>query len=370
MVRGAGNWNAFGVRGAVTCFLLTIAAACGSSTETPADSTHPSGSPKSNVLAISPSTQHIPPTVDEVLAAYDAPISIGARGFFASYRWSELEATPGHIDVSPLRGTLQTAIGKGYTKILVGIQIINTNQKETPTDLRAVAFDSSLTIARFHALLDQIIPLLGTQVAYLSIGNEVDAYLGPTNQWSAYRTFFEDARSYVKQRVPGLAVGVTTILDGARGPWKSQVQSLSTNADIAIFTYYGQDSQFHALPASSAVTALTDMLTLANGKPVVVQEFGQPSAASLGGSEALQADFFSQGFGAWNAHAAQIPFLNIFSLYDLPPAICDQLLAYYGAPGQTAFRDYLCSLGLRRQDGGNKTSWTTVATVSKQIGLP
>ena len=359
-------------RGRITgaCLFLAAAAACGSSSSTPTGGTNPGGPPKPNALAISPSTQHIPPTTDEVLAAYDAPLSIGARGFFASFRWSELEATPGHIDVSPLRGTLQTAIGKGYTRILVGIQIINTNQKETPTDLRGVAFDSSLMIARFHALLDQIIPLLGSQVAYLSIGNEVDAYLGPTNQWSAYRAFFEDARAYVKQRVPGLAVGVTTILDGARGPWKTQVQSLSTNADIAIFTYSGQDSQFHALPASSAINAINDMLALANGKPVVVQEFGQPSAASLGGSESLQSDFFAAGLGAWNAHAAQVPFLNIFSLYDFPPALCDQLLTYYGAPGQTAFRDYLCSLGLRRQDGCNKASWTTVAAVAHQIGLP
>lgn len=358
------------MRRAVTCLLLVIAAACGSASDSPTGGSNPSGSPKPNVLAISPSTQHIPPTTDEVLAAYDAPLSIGARGFFASFRWSELETTPGHIDVSPLRGTLQTAIGKGYTKILVGIQVINTNQNETPADLRAVAFDSSLMITRFHALLDQVIPLLGSQVAYLSIGNEVDAYLGPTNKWTSYRGFFEDARSYVKQRVPGVAVGVTTILDGARGPWKTQVQSLYTNADIAIFTYYGQDSQFHALPSSSAITALDDMLSLANGKPVIVQEFGQPSAASLGGSESLQSDFFSAGIGEWNAHAAQIPFINIFSLYDLPPAICDQLVAYYGVTGQTAFRDYLCSLGLRRQDGGNKKSWATIADAAHQLGLP
>jgi hypothetical protein len=198
-------------------------------------------------------------------------------------------------------------------------------------------------------------------VLYFAIGNEVDAWLGPNDEWAAYRTFFTQGRSYVRASKPAMAVGVATIFDGARGPWKTQVQALNALADVAIYTYYGNENGFQALPPSAGSDALNEMVTLAAGKPVVVQEFGQSSSTVNGGSEALQARFFATSLATWSSiGGTAMPFFSVFALHDFPPSLCDQLLTYYGTGPNTPFREYLCYLGLRRQTGAAKPSFDSV----------
>jgi len=314
------------------------------------------------VLSITPNTSNIPPqSGGEILAAIQSTFDAGARGFYAAYRWNELEPTPGQFVLTDVVNALSVARSTGFTKVFVSIHLINTNNKETPSDLLGVAWDTPQMQLRFRALLDQVLPLLGSEVLWFGIGNEVDAWLGPRNEWAAYQTFFSQARSYVRASKPTMQVGVATILDGARGPWRTQVQSLNAQADVAIFTYYGNDNAFRALPPSAATAALNDMVTLAAGKPVVVQEFGQSSSTVNAGSEALQARFLAQGLATWSAiGGATIPFFSVFALHDFPPALCDQLLIYYGTGPNTPFREYLCHLGLRRQGGGEKAAMDSV----------
>jgi len=221
--------------------------------------------------------------------------------------------------------------------------------------------------ARFRQLLDQINPLLGPSVAYIAIGNEVDAYLGPNNQWAAYQSFFGQARLYVRSLRANQAVGVTTIFDGARGPWRTQVQALNALADVAVYTYYGNDGAFQDLPPSAGVGALDEMVTLAAGKPVIVQEFGQASTPVNGGSDELQARFFAASLARWHdIGSPAMPFLSVFALYDFPPWLCDELLTYYGTGPNIAFREYLCTLGLKRQDGTSKPSWDSVRAFGRR----
>lgn len=126
-------------------------------------------------------------------------------------------------------------------------------------------------------------------------------------------------------------------------------------------TYYGNDNTFRALPPSAGSQALNEMVTLAAGKPVIVQEFGQSSSAVNGGSEALQAQFFAASLATWSTiGAAAMPFFSQFALHDFPPALCDQLLIYYGTGPNTPFREYLCYLGLRRQSGAAKPAFDSV----------
>lgn len=342
--------------------LFTALAGCGGgSPSDPPASTAPR-IPAGGVLSITPNTSNIPAqSGPEILAAIQSTFDAGARGFYAAYRWNELEPTPGQFVLTDVVNALNVARSMGFTKVFVSIHLINTNNKETPSDLLGVAWDTPQMQLRFRALLDQVLPLLGNEVLWFGIGNEVDAWLGPRNEWAAYQTFFAQARSYVRASKPTMQVGVATILDGARGPWRTQVQSLNAQADVAIFTYYGNDNAFRALPPSAATQALNDMVSLAQGKPVVVQEFGQSSSAVNGGSEALQAQFFAQGLATWSAiGSTAMPFFSVFALHDFPPALCDQLLTYYGTGPNTPFREYLCYLGLRRQGGAEKPAMDSV----------
>lgn len=337
-------------------------AACGGSSTN--DLAPPAGPriPAGGVLSITPMTANFPPrSGQEVLDALRTTYDAGARGYYLAYRWSELEPAPGVYAITDLRNHLNTVEGIGFTRIFVSIHVINTNQKETPADLHGLAWDAPQMQSRFRALLDQVLPLLGGKVAYFAIGNEVDAWLGPNNEWAAYQSFFSQGRGYVRASKPALPVGVATIFDGARGPWKAQVQALNALADVAIYTYYGNGSGFQALPPSAGSQALNEMVSLAAGKPVIVQEFGQSSSTVNGGSEALQAQFFNTSLATWSAiGGTAMPFFSVFALHDFPPTLCDQLLVYYGTGPNTPFREYLCNLGLKRQAGTAKPAFDSV----------
>ena len=347
----------------LVALLLTAFAGCGGGSGSEPPAAAAPGIPAGGALSITPNTSNIPPqSGPEILAAIQSTYDAGARGFYAAYRWSELEPQPGQFALADVVNGLNVARSLGFTRVFLSIHVINTTNKETPSDLLGVAWDDPVMQDRFRALLDQVLPLLGNEVLWLGIGNEVDAWLGPPrNEWAEYQTFFSQARAYVRAAKPTMQVGVATILDGARGPWRTEVQALNAVADVAIFTYYGNDNAFQALPPSAATQALNDMVSLAAGKPVVVQEFGQSSSAVNAGSESLQAQFIEQGLATWSAiGATAMPFFSVFALHDFPPALCDQLLVYYGTGPNTPFREYLCYLGLRRQGGAEKPAMAAV----------
>lgn len=340
----------------LVALFLAAFAGCGGGSQGSPPAAAPPGIPAGAVLSITPSTSNVPPqSGQEILDAIQFTHDAGARGFYAAFRWNELEPQPGQFVLTDLVNALAVARSLGFTRVFVSIHLINTTNKETPSDLLGVAWDAPLMQQRFRALLDQVLPLLGDEVRWFGIGNEVDAWLGPRNEWAAYQSFFSQARAYAHTAKPTMQVGVATILDSARGLWRTEVQALNALADVAIFTYYGNDNAFRALPPSAATQALNDMVSLAAGKPVVVQEFGQSSSTINSGSEAQQAAFLAQGLATWSSiGSTAMPFFSVFALHDFPPALCDQLLVYYGTGPNVPFREYLCNLGLRRQGGAEK----------------
>lgn len=138
---------------------------------------------------------------------------------------------------------------------------------------------------------------------------------------------------------------------------RSKAKALVAGGDAAIFTYYPVDDIYQVTDAD-AETVLKNMVGFAGYKRVLVQEFGYPTSPLNGGSEAGQAAFIEAGIAAWRGLGAdKIPFFSVFALHDLPPVLCEELSGYYGLPGDRAFEAFLCSLGLRRDDGTPKSSW-------------
>ncbi len=356
-----------GRRGRRLGIALCIAglAACGGGTAPPERLLPPHG-----LLAVSPTTPDIPASVPEVLDAFNTIYAAGARGFFYSQRWSELEPAPNGIVLTDFRNTINTVTGMGYTPF-VGIQVLNTTVKETPSDLIGVAFDSPAMKARFHALLDSLLPTMAGRVPYLSIGNEVDAYLNATNGWAAYTDFFNDAVAYVHQQAPSVKVGVTVEWASAAGASAANIRALTAGGDVDIFTYYAIGPDFHVLAPSEGPATLDAMVAFAAGKPVIVQELGMPTDPTLGGSQQLQADFVSSSIDEFaRIGRDRMPMLSFFSLYDFPQTLCDQLPAYYGVsgPGVPAFEAFLCSLGLKTGQGTDKLAWPAFKAAASANG--
>jgi hypothetical protein len=288
----------------------------------------------------------------------------GVRGVIATYTWSSLETTPGHIDVSSLQSGLSYYHQKGL-QVLLGIQVINTVKREVPSDLETVPFDDPQFIGRFHALLDAVRAALSGTERYISIGNEVDVYLqAQPNEWASYTRFYTDAVSYLHTNSPSLFVGVTTTFAGYSVASTAAVHTLNGPSDVIILTYYPLQGDSQVLAPTSPVTDIPLMQSLAGGKPIALQEAGYPSGTPNASSEALQQQFVTNLFQAWHDAGNNLPFLSYFLLYDFDQPTCTALGTYYGS-ADPAFLSYLCTLGLRHADGTSKPAWDTFLSAAQ-----
>ena len=350
----------------VLVILLAALGGCSKSATSP-----PTVSSDHRILGISADPQPVPPpTPQDTINAVNLVISAGARAAVATFKWSALEASPGVYSLQDVKDRISFSSGLGLT-IYLGIQVINTVPKETPSDLLGVAWNDPLMKSRFHALLDAIRPLLTSHVQYISIGNEVDVYLTahPT-EWAQYQNFYEDALNYVHQTMPGIQVGVTTTFTGASEAAQSNAAQMNTTSDVWIFTYYPLGPNFVPKGPQSPLNDFATMLTLAGSRPVVLQEIGYPTSPALSSSEADQAAFINNFFQAWQAHFQQMPFVSYFLLHDFTTDFCASLVQYYNSPNNAAFEAYLCSLGLRHTDGTPKTGWGTIVSAASAQGFP
>ena len=341
-------------------FMLFIFIAIGMSNAAFAQDATPTAPER--VLSIATVPVLVPPlTSDNAIERYTGAMQkaadAGVTGNLIAKRWSELEPSAGQYTLDDFSGDLnyRTQI---YNQVqLVGIQVLNTTAKETPPDLMKVAFDGPEMIQRFQQFFDALLPRLNKQVQYLSIGNEVDAYLSAhPDEWKPYQQFYESALKHVHQTAPWIKVGVTTTFGGTLlDPQK--VADLNTLSDVIIMTYYPLKNDFSVRPADSPLSDFPQMVKWAGDKPLILQEVGYPAAESLGSSEAAQADFVRNVFTAWEADGAHIPFLSYFALGDFSDELCTTLLTYYGLPDQKHFYDYLCTLGLLKADGTPRQAW-------------
>jgi hypothetical protein len=239
-----------------------------------------------------------------------------------------------------------------------------------------LAFDDAVVRRRFRDLLGRIVGSNAGGIRYLSIGNEVDLYLGNhTPEIAAYTAFFQDAAQAARALDPAIQVGVTGTGAGALGAGQTLLRDLNDAAsDVVILTYYpvepDQAGNVSVRDPSVVSGDFQRLLAFAGTKPIVLQEAGFPASGDNGSSTALQAEFMRQLFVAWRAAGGRIPFLNIFLLHDFPSLVCDELLAYYGLSSSGSLKSALCSLGLRTVDGTPRPAWESVLDEARQAHLP
>jgi hypothetical protein len=301
-----------------------------------------------------------PPTTGDIIAAVDLAFDSGARGSVLTTRWHDLEPSNAQYHLDEIRTSLNYLGNFRGFDLLLGIQVLNTTAKETPTDLKSFTFDSQQMKNRFHELINMLLPDINDHVRYLSIGNEVDVYLAAhPKEWSAYEDFYDDAVRYIHAVAPHVKVGVTSTFSGASGASRTEVARLNESSDVLILTYYPLGERYMVRGSDAPRADLPRMVELAKPRPLVLQEVGYPSAAVLGSSEEKQAQFVANVFAAWKPARASIPFISFFALHDWSASMCDELTKYYGLPGNANFKAYLCSLGLHRADGTPKRGWQT-----------
>lgn len=366
-----------GLRALVFASLVAVAAACGDGASSPPPPVKP------GVLSVSadPRLEPFPTTAQEYGTLVDQARKLvhdaGVRGQMTTWTWKELEPTQGTFDANKF-SDVDTSIAYASKLAMVdyvGIQVINTSALEVPPDLASTPLDDPAMQTRFKALLDRVITPHKGAIKYLSIGNEVDAYLrAHPADWPRYKTFYVAMAAYAKSLDPALQVGVTGTTDGALTLSTALLKDLASTSDVVILTYYPLNFDAKGtirVRDPNVVSAdLAALLAFAGSRPLVLQEVGYPAAPSLASSEEKQAAFVSNVFAAWKANPGRIPFLNFFLLHDLTSKICSDLASYYGVSGSQDFYDFLCTLGLRKVDGTPRPAWNAFVTEAAGAGLP
>ncbi|MGC2047429.1 MAG: hypothetical protein WA635_02290 [Gallionella sp.] len=262
---------------------------------------------------------------------------------------------------------LNALMGYGYTSILINIPIVAIASRTMPADIAGLAFNDPTVIARYDALIDQVVPYLNSSVNYVSLGNEVDTCFSThSSEWAAYKALIEDARTYIHSLKPNIKVGVTTTFDGATFTQAANVASLNANMDVVILTYYPISTSFLVRNPLTVDTDMASMVALAGNKPLVLQEWGYPSSSVLSSTEQMQADFITYTFSSWRQYGSgRIPFISFFKWHDWNSTYCATLS---GQSSGQPFYEFLCSLGLLNNNGTPKMAYSALITELSYLG--
>ncbi|HYD18012.1 MAG TPA: hypothetical protein VEF76_06010 [Patescibacteria group bacterium] len=288
-----------------------------------------------------------------------------AAAVVISKSWKDLE--PGsrvYGDIEQLAKDFSDNAAAGRA-VFFGFQPINTVRRELPRDLAAMAWNDAEMIARFKELVVKLAESGATPPKYVSLANEADVYFEKNpKEIGAFLKFYEQAQAILKQNGWSQSrIGITVTFDGLLKGRTAIADKLLQASEIAIFTYYPV-IDLKPLPVENITEHLDLMQKAAGEKDIVLQEAGYPSSEGIGSSEARQAKFFDTLISAVRARD-QFRMASLFALHDFSAAACDNYAAYYGfgkAPKATRrkFRDFLCTLGLKRADGTGKAAWQTV----------
>ncbi len=294
-------------------------------------------------------------------AALEETVALGATRALVAKTWRELEPAADQLKLDDLRREImqRRALQQG---IMLGLQLINTVKREVPEDLQKTAWDDAAMVARATAFTDAALALLpADKVSYVAFGNEVDVYFTQhPEELPAYLALYRQVHTMVQAKYPKVRLGIANTFDSVREKRGALIEMLNRDTDVVILTYYAIQG-LKVLPPEAPHKELPQMVALAAGKPVVLQEVGYPSGAGAASSEAKQAEFIRQFFAAWEKHRAAIPAISLFMQTDFGSRVCAQLTDYYGfGDFKTQFADFICTLGLKDAHGRPKLAWNVL----------
>jgi hypothetical protein len=255
-------------------------------------------------------------------------------------------------------------------RVALAVSPLDTNNDRRPADLKDKPFDDPTTIDRYNAMLDNMLPKLdGVTLLDVSIGNEVDVYLGSdADKWEQYVNFFGETKKHLKAGRPGLKVGVKATFDGLTRRNVEQLKRLNEESDVILVTYYPLNPDFTVKEPSVVRDDFNTICTLYPGKDIYFLELGYPSSPLLNSSNDKQAEFVRQAFAAWDGHEGQVKAVNFVYMHDVSQSQLDKMAAYYGLD-DPKFLAFLGTLGLRTNDGKDKPAWAAFEEEAKARGF-
>lgn len=264
---------------------------------------------------------------------------------------------PVSLNISVVDNPLGVRIPSAYNKLLR-----NSGSTSLWTNL--------VVIQRFQALLRNLLPLMGSRLFILSIGNEIDSYFDVyQNEITGFASFFGHAYESVKAYNKDINV-TSTFTSGAYANVGTRYLPINKISDVIQYTYYPVSSDFIVkdpalIPADITNLAISTVLL---GKKIAFQEMGCPSGSTyISSSETIQDNCYSQMCGMIAAIKNTYCISTNFTFFnDFPSAAVNiyvpgVIAANSGFPFYK-FQEFFKSLGMKRETGVTKPAYTTWAS--------
>ncbi len=299
-----------------------------------------------NALATDPNTP------DAMVKRFNQTLDAGVSFVVANGNWSEMEPKTGQYHLDSLNYLLSVS---NQLPVSFTLRIINTIDRDMPSDLRRLRWNDPKMVSRLFGLIDALAPLLKGRVRWFMLGYEINEYMNRHPQESAdFVELYRVAAAHVKQDVPGIEVSSTLMFSGL-DQLQGRLQALSPLLDFIALTYSPLEADFGVKDPSVLPGDFQTMRRAATGRKVVLQEIGYPSAAMLNSSQDKQAEFYLLAFQYFDAQTFEAA--NWMVLGDLTDALTKQYSEFYKLKGAPKFEAALQTLGMFDTQGKPKKSW-------------
>ena len=308
--------------------------------------------------------------------AYEKAMDLGVEEVSISLDWSELEPSVGvYEDILP--DTIEAFYAARRGSITLVLRPLDTAGVRVPAELEGLPFDDERVITAFRNFLGHLrgrLPRLteSGKLKWMHVGNEIDACLGSDEaQWSRWEVFFTAARETIHS-LWGTDVAVGSVVQFAAlrdAGVKTSYLDFLPLSDVAVLTYYPLKADFSVRPLTTVGYDFDLIVDTVGHLPVLIQECGFPTSSVNASSEALQADFISTVFRAWDKYCEKIQLVDFAWQHDISEAQASALVIAYnmeGSPYENQFKHYLWSLGLSRHDGSEKNAMQRLRDALRQ----
>jgi hypothetical protein len=290
-------------------------------------------------------------------------VAAGVNYVYLSPKWQDVEPSPGKYVFKDIDFQVKQAEDANLLLVL-NLRVIDTANRPIPSDLRDLSFADQRMIDRLDRLIDEITPHLKGRLAYLLIGNEVDAYFrARPAEINPYLILFSAAKVHARSRLDKVATSLTITIDGLPET-SGTLRPLIDAGDFFSITYYPLDSSFKVKDPPVVNGDVERILRAAGNKQVLFQEFGYPSSEKNGSSQEKQAQFVANFLDAVSHHQGRIIGANLLFMCDFSNSVTVDLAKSYNMPNAERFSAFLQTLGLFDGNGVPKKSW---AVFSKKV---
>jgi len=295
--------------------------------------------------------------------------SAGVQVVSLKLNWDDVEKKPGVYE-SPWPKIANDYYPARKEQVSLRLATLDTDRNRLPLDLRGKPLNDPEVIGRFDRLIDWIFgEMPDVQLAELSIGNEIDGFLGDDPvKWRQYTEFFQATRRHAREKRADLNVGASITFDGYLNH-PQFAATINAQSDLIMVSYYPLTSAFGVRAPEVVHDDFDAICKMYPKRSISFLEAGYPSGIQCQSSESKQEEFVRELFAAWDEHPDSIRIVTFVWLHDIAGPSVDALGKYYGVRSP-AFLDYLSTLGLRTfpDAGTDKPAFKTLVLQAKLRG--